>query len=150
MAAFALLFVVVFTQGFLFPAHAMGDRQVVRIINECRRSHGLKPLRDDPRLMQSSRLKVIDMTRQGYFDHTSPAGEPFHVNFRRVGYTYGRVGEVLAGGCENERCVLDVWLRSPPHRESMLSPAFQDIGCSSARAPDGRGFYVVCHFGRTR
>ncbi len=141
-----VLFVTFFTLCPLFSAHALNDGQIVKLINNYRRGVGLKVLKGSVLLSRSSRLKVTDMIGQGYFGHTNPAGEPFHANFSKAGYTYGQAGEILATGCVSEKCVIDAWLRSPPHRHAMLDPGYRDIGCSSLPAPRS-GYYVVCHLG---
>ncbi len=142
-----LCFLLLFPTSFLYSARTLNDGEIVRLINGYRQREGLGPLIVNGKLSLSSRLKADEMGQQRYFAHTNPAGDPFSLNFQRVNYRYGRIGEILAKGCRNERCVLEVWVNSPQHRQEILNPAFQDIGCSNCPC-DPEGYYVVCHFGR--
>jgi uncharacterized protein YkwD len=118
------------------------------MIDDYRRSQGLKPLREDVRLMNSSRMKAEHMVREGYFGHTDPEGVPFKRNIEKVRYRYLDVREVIAKGCETEQCVLDLWLGSSAHHEIITGRELSEIGCGSMAAGGEDHFFVVCQLAR--
>ncbi len=82
--------------------------------------------------------KVGDIFRCG-FSHTA-CGLSFDTYPKRYGYASGtsgwRLGENLAWGKRNEgsaRQIFKAWLASPPHRETMLSGAFEHVGLGLKR-----------------
>ncbi len=123
-------------------------KAIEAVVNGYRKSHGLKPLRENLRLRESSTVKAVEMVAEGYFDHTSPMGAPFYTGIRKAEYSYSEIGEVIARGCESEKCFLDTWATSPVHRQIILNPRFQDIGCGSQAAGPDDHYFAVCHFGR--
>lgn len=91
------------------------------------------------------------MVRQGYFEHTSPAGVTFVNRIVATGYTRGArswaVGENLVWGngpLSTPQSLVTSWMNSPPHRENLLQPRFREIGIAavvgtpeSSRETDG-------------
>jgi uncharacterized protein YkwD len=122
----------------------------VSLINSFREDNKLETLNRNRRLEESARRKVKEIVSGRYFGHTSPTGKPFYVNIRTAGYRYSRVGEILARGCESERCLFHLWVNSFEHREIMLDPRFEEIGCSGWIAGSRDDYVSVCHFGRPR
>jgi uncharacterized protein YkwD len=104
-------------------------------------------LRENSQLLKSSRFRTDEIVSTGYFNHTSPDGTPFYSDIQKANYYYRKAGEVLARGCETEKCVLDIWIASPAHRQIMTGRGFRDIGCSAEPAGPEDRFVVVCHFG---
>ena len=129
-------------------ASSIDTKELVRLINRYRESQGVEPLERNRRLEQSSANKAKEMVSARYFGHSGPAGNPFYVNIRKAGYKYSRVGEILARGCESEKCLFDLWVESREHRQIILDPVFQEIGCSDRAANATDRYFAVCHFGR--
>lgn len=148
---FCLHFLVLF-----FPcpvpafASPINNKALVGLINAYRETNKLEALGRNKRLEESAKRKAREIVSEKYFGHTSPAGKPFYANIRTVGYRYLRVGEILALGCDSEKCLFDLWVNSKEHREIMLDPRFQEIGCSDWAAGSKDGYVSVCHFGRPR
>jgi hypothetical protein len=78
------------------------------------------------------------MVRQGYFEHTSPAGVTFMDRIESTGYMHGArswtVGENLVWGTgplSTPQALVTAWMNSPPHRENLLRPAFREIGVAA-------------------
>jgi uncharacterized protein YkwD len=129
-------------------ASSIDTRTLVDLINAYREGHALDPLRRNRQLEESSGRKAREMASLGYFNHTNPTGKRFFVNIQRAGYRYSQIGEILARGCQSESCLFDIWVGSPQHRDIILEPGFQDIGCSECAAGAQDRYFAVCHFGR--
>jgi uncharacterized protein YkwD len=115
------------------------ERQVFAAINDIRRAHGLAPLRLNPALAVAAGEHSVSMAGHGYFEHSSLDGSPF---WKRVAAVYARdgsrwsVGEniVWASPGLSARKALEVWLASSPHRETLLSPLWREVGLGAVRA----------------
>lgn len=121
--------------------HAL-EPQVFAAINDLRRAQGLAPLRLSRALSLAADGHSLSMAEHGYFEHSSLDGSPFT---RRVVAAYApgarrwSVGEnlVWASPGLSAREVLNLWLASPPHRATLLSPAWRDVGLGAVRAVAG-------------
>ena len=110
-----------------------------RLVNATRQSRGLPPLRPSARLRRSAQLRALAIRRCGEFSH-SPCGQAFAAPFHAVGYLRGRaaVAENLAWGASalgrGDR-ILAAWLRSAPHRSTLLARQWRDVGIVAVRLP---------------
>jgi uncharacterized protein YkwD len=128
------------------------------LLNWARSRAGLVALRDAGRLDRSALLRASAIRRCGDFSHT-PCGQSFIRPFVAVGYFSGHaaVGENLAwgqGSLGSPRATVAEWLRSPAHRQILLTGDWRDLGVSLVRAPRlfGRPNVAVwvAQFGRRR
>ena len=123
---------------------------LVEAMNRERAMHGLGPLRLNPTLSRAAADRIDDMFAKRYFDHVSPDGvEPFVWATKR-GYRYRLIGENLAVGYRGT-AVVDGWMRSPGHRENILTPGFDEVGVAIADGSPRRGYKgptVVAMYGR--
>jgi uncharacterized protein YkwD len=118
------------------------EPQVFAAINDLRRAQGLAPLRLSRALSLAADEHSLSMAEHGYFEHSSLDGSPFT---RRVAAAYApgasqwSVGEnlVWASPRLSAREVLNLWLASPTHRATLLSPAWRDVGLGAVRAVAG-------------
>jgi uncharacterized protein YkwD len=114
---------------------AVQEQAMECMINFARAQAGLARLGDSRKLDASADAKAGDVLRCGQFSHEA-CGRDFLYWFRRTGYLPRQcwsAGENLAwgvGGMGSIRSVLKAWLRSPPHRENMLSSSFDEFGVS--------------------
>ena len=102
--------------------------KVVYLVNLERRKAGLKPLAIHAGTAKASRLKAMDMSKKGYFDHTSPTyGSPFNLlKLQKVAFR--TAGENIAMGQRSPESVMLGWMNSEGHRSNILSPSFTSIG----------------------
>jgi uncharacterized protein YkwD len=112
---------------------------VLTAINDLRRSQGLAPLRLSRALTVAAGEHSMSMAEHGFFDHSSLNGLPFWKRVEAVYPSKGRrwsVGEnlVWASPGLSARRALELWLASPPHRETLLSPAWREIGLGAVHA----------------
>lgn len=127
------------------PAEAL-----IRAMNRQREEHGAPPLKLSRRLSLAAGDRLEEMMDRGYFAHVSPEGrEPFDVIEER-GYDFRNAGENLAAGFSSAEAVVSAWMKSPGHRENLLSASFEDVGvaiCDDAPADGMRGHTFVALYG---
>ncbi|MGB0119674.1 MAG: CAP domain-containing protein [Solirubrobacterales bacterium] len=98
--------------------------------NYARAKKGLKRYGRDNRLRASSERKAGDILRCGDFSHEA-CGRPFAYWIDRIGYNGCAVGENIAwgsGGIGSSRSIFKAWMRSPGHRQAILSRTYRVIG----------------------
>jgi uncharacterized membrane protein required for colicin V production len=121
-------------------ADPVAERQMLELVNDERRSVGLRELQWDDRLVPVARQHSEEMFRLKYFSHTSPVtGSPFD-RLKAAGITYTRAGENLAYAQSVTIAHLGL-MESQGHRENILRPEFTRfaVGVMSA-GPYGRMF----------
>jgi uncharacterized protein YkwD len=108
------------------------------LINEERASYGLRPVTPNTDLRRAALSHSNEMIDQGYFEHTSPAGLSFIDRIQATGYMQGtrswEVGENLVWGTgplSTPQSLVSSWMNSPPHRENLLRPTFQEVGIAA-------------------
>ena len=116
-------------------------RATLCVINEVRAARGLYPLHRNVRLGKASQHHTDGMAHGKYFLHGDFVGR-----IRSAGYLSGvgtwAVGENIAWGSYNlatPRAIVRGWMHSPPHRHSMLSSRFRDIGIGITNGAPVRG-----------
>ncbi|MGH9459428.1 MAG: CAP domain-containing protein [Thermoanaerobaculia bacterium] len=132
---------------------AAAAEAIVAAMNEERARYGLEPLVSDARLAAAANDRAADMIARGYFAHVDPDGTSPFVTVVRHGYRYQAVGENLAVGYRTAQAVVEEWMRSPGHRENILSPKYAEVGIAiDPRAPVSRysGPTVVAMYGAER
>lgn len=125
---------------------------LVELLNQTRISAGLQPLKVNPLLEKSAYLKALDMFEKNYFAHNSPEGITPWYWFQSVGYNYQFAGENLAIGFVDSEEVHTAWFNSPPHRENLLNPRYQEVGIAVLTGEfKGKEVpIVVQHFGTSK
>jgi uncharacterized protein YkwD len=122
------------------------------LINHARGQVGAGSVGPSKSLEKAAGEKAGDVMRCG-FSHTA-CGNPADLYARRYGYTGAagwQWGENLARGRGKRgtaRKVLKAWLRSPPHRETMLRGSFDDVGIGLRRGHGKTSVWVLelgCH-----
>lgn len=104
------------------------EQEVIRLVNDIRVQHGLKPLVFDWELSRVARYKSQDMRDNRYFSHTSPVyGSPFQM-IKNFGINYKSAGENIAKGYATPQAVVNGWMNSSGHRANILSTSFTRIG----------------------
>jgi uncharacterized protein YkwD len=101
----------------------------VRITNDYRIMMGRHAVEIDPRLVDSARGHSADMTRLGFFDHTSPITDkktPF-VRMAKAGYQ-GAGGENISLGSETPQATHNAWYNSSGHHRNILNAGWTAMG----------------------
>jgi len=96
-------------------------------------------LRSNPRLTRAALGHSRDMVRKSYFAHDSRSGSTFMDRIRRGGYLRGAaqwtLGENIGwgtGATGTPQSMVGAWMKSPPHRASILNRTFKEVGVGVA------------------
>lgn len=125
----------------------------VCLLNEIRRSNGLRPFHTNGELSLASQRHTNSMTDRHFFAHGDFVGRIRAARYLRG--THGwTVGENIAWGSwdyATPRSIVSGWMHSPPHRANILNGRFREIGIGvSLGAPVGgqdRGATYATDFG---
>ncbi len=122
------------------------ERRTFELINNTRRSSGLKELEWDPDLYRMARSHSDSMARYDFFSHTDPRGLGMVKRARLTGLEGWRaLGENLAynsGYSDPAAFAVDAWIESQKHRHNMLRPMFTHTAIGVAYMSDGRIFFT--------
>ena len=125
------IFAFVFSLLLFIPsAHAITTSayRVLALINIEREERGLPRLIMDEKLAQAARAHAVDMSRRGYFAHTSPNGIGMSSRLRRAGASYTTAGENIARGQDSASSVVHAWMNSQGHRRNILHSRYRKVG----------------------
>ena len=120
---------------------------VLAQINFIRVQHDLVPLRVNAELGEAAEEHSQEMAADGYFQHDSFNGSAFWKRiagfYSSAGYGYWSVGENLLWSSPRVGSVLalQMWMRSPEHRENILDPRWREIGISAVHTVHAPGTY---------
>ncbi len=129
------------------PARALHAR-----VNEVRLERNLPLLVVDAEIARISQAHADDMAAHGYVSHTDRAGRNPLERAQASGLAGFRLlaENIGASSIRGDRVesVVDEWLRSPTHRENLLTPAFRATGIGVAQRDDGTTIFVQLYVGR--
>jgi uncharacterized protein YkwD len=121
---------------------SLGDAKAstVCLLNDIRRSKGLRPFKLNAKLSRASQRHTNAMTSHKFFAHGDFVGR-----IRSARYLSGArgwtVGENIAWGSwdyATPQSIVEGWMHSPPHRHNILNGKFREIGIGVSRgAPVG-------------
>jgi uncharacterized protein YkwD len=143
-----LVFGLSLSGEFTGRAAALGDLRAVRAemlsrVNGARAAKRLPPLLENPSLDAAAQNHAEDMIRRSYYAHDSPDGATVMERVRRVGYPAAAVGENIGEGQATVAEVFDGWMKSPKHRDHILSLTLREIGMGVAFGKNDRGYEIV-------
>lgn len=128
------------------------EQRVLQLINQERAAKGLRALAWDPILSQAARQHSQNMANRGFFNHVSPDGRTASDRIKGCGMRgWSALGENLAfnqGFADPVAFAVEQWLKSPMHRQNMLSPMWTSSAVGIATAPDGRIFFTELFLAR--
>jgi uncharacterized protein YkwD len=103
------------------------EAKMLVLVNEERKKVGLKPLTNDPELVEVARAHSKDMFAKGYFSHITPDGKSPFDRMRQAKVRFLAAGENLAMGQTLNICHRGL-MNSPPHRANILNAAYGRVG----------------------
>lgn len=106
---------------------------IVDLTNEQRGGLSEAPLIRSAVLDEAAQLKAEHMAKNGYFAHYSPDGTSPWYWFDQVSYTYAHAGENLAIHFNDSNAVVEAWMKSPLHRDNIVSHNYTEIGVGTAK-----------------
>jgi uncharacterized protein YkwD len=120
-------------------------------VNEVRRAYNLPEFHADPEIARIAQAHADDMAAHGYLSHTDRAGRNPLQRAQGSGLSGFRLlaENIGASSIRGDRVasVVEQWLRSPSHRENLLTPAFRATGIGVAERPDGTTILVQLYVG---
>jgi len=137
------------------------ERLVVEETNEVREEHGAPPVEPNTSLGDAARGHASDMARGGYVGHETPDGDEPLDRYGWCADEGGYFGENVANTWHDRNIVYDEgdvptlhlsterevaehlvqkWMDSPGHRETLLNEAWSRIGVGVAVADDNEVF----------
>lgn len=115
-------------------------QELVCLVNDERRAHGLPALQEDARLDRSAQSWTGHLVATGQFTH----GSNLSGRISAVGFPWRTAGENIASGFVSPAEVVRGWMGSPGHCANILDPQYREVGSGViARATGG------LHFGST-
>ena len=119
------------------PSPPNAVEEVVRLINEERAAHGLKPLKPDPQLMAAAAFHAEYMAKNDCYAHNCRGGPTKRERIRQSGYP-ADASENIHAAQRMPRNVVTDWMNSPGHRKNILAAQDTEIGVGHYYlAPDG-------------
>ena len=117
------------------------ERRAFEQTNLVRAQNGLPLLKWDADVCRMARDHSANMSREGFFSHTTPDGKRLRDRARLVGILgFSVLAENIAynQGYEDPGAfAVERWMESPKHRANILSPEFRAMAIGSFVAPDG-------------
>lgn len=123
-----------------------GEAQLVELINQSRREQGLQPLTVDERLTKAARKHTELMAQHAQLSHQFAGEPPPQIRFSNENLPSDRQSENLALNSRDVESAHDGLMHSPPHRKTILDPAFNVVGVGVVRS--GEDIYVTEDFAR--
>ena len=117
---------------------AGSEQQVLIMLNQIRRDHGLSALAFSTPLRTAARGHSADMLQNGYFDHDSP-GEGWDARVSHY-VKSSTVGETIAQGhgfTGSPAGIVSQWMRSVQHRRIILNADLRLVGIGVASGAPG-------------
>ena len=102
--------------------------KVFDLINQEREKYGYSPLVWDSALADVARAHSADMLRRGFFDHINPDGQRPAERKWAAGITFKFSAESIARGHRSPEEVVNAWMGSPTHRDTILSDMAVSMG----------------------
>lgn len=123
------------------------ESDVLVELNKIRAQHGLAPLRSNRKLRAAADTHSAAMVQHGFFAHESRDGTAFWKRVQRFyaapKYGFWSVGENLlwSSGELTAAQAVEMWMKSPKHRENILTARWREIGLSAVRASSAPGVF---------
>lgn len=103
------------------------------LTNQRRQEQKLTPLALNKQLSSAASHKAQDMFAKNYWAHNAPDGTTPWFFIKESEYDYVYAGENLARGFTKSDEIAEAWMKSPSHRDNLLSQNYEDIGFSTAQ-----------------
>lgn len=111
--------------------------EIVRLTNAERAKEGLAPLEIDEQMMEAAQIRANEMLKS--YSHIRPDGRKCSTIFDDLGIPHSSTGENgSARQASSASVYVDAWMRSPGHKDNILTNDFVKIGVGLIKdAPSG-------------
>ena len=125
------------------------ERHILKLINLERTTRKLAALTGSDLLTQAARRHSADMATNDFFDHVSSDKSDYRARINATCYAWSTIGENIGGSTKGDAAnMVDGWMRSPPHRASILNPDYTEAGVGYAtNAKSAYRHYWTVNFG---
>lgn len=137
-----LVVLIVVLQSIAGAAAQDPPHEALRLINDFRAQHGLRPLRMEARLALLARDQARDMLVRRSLDTNSETGHSLERRLRRAGYAYRQAAQQVAMGFPDGQAVIAMWMGRQDSREVLLNRDLREAGIGYA----ARGNDTIDHF----
>jgi uncharacterized protein YkwD len=118
----------------------LSREQIMAGINAVRKANGAPDWTYNPRLEAAARSHARLMASKDTLSHD--LGVTLRQRVTEAGYL-GAVGENVAKGYKTLPDVIEGWLASQGHRNTLLSPKFVEFGLATARTGSGKLYWAL-------
>jgi uncharacterized protein YkwD len=131
-----------------FGQEAM-ENALIMEINRQRGEYGLMPLQLAPELAAAARIHSLDMAAYDFAGHKGSNGRNGGDRMISMGYGWRAWGETVGCGSDGDPVqMVQLWMNSSSHRDTLLSSNFHDVGAGYVYRPSGKyQFYWTAAFG---
>lgn len=119
---------------------SLSREQIMAGINAVRKANGAPDWTYNPRLESAARSHARLMASKDTLSHD--LGITLRERVTEAGYL-GAVGENVAKGYKTLPDVIEGWLASNGHRNTLLSPKFTEFGLATARTKSGKLYWAL-------
>lgn len=106
----------------------VSSEELLQLTNIERQKAGQPPLKLNDQLSVAAHNKAQNMFAGNYWAHFGPDGTTPWKFIKEANYQYVYAGENLARGFTTTEDVVDAWMKSPTHRENILSSHYEEVG----------------------
>lgn len=128
LSSFLFIFIKKEKPAVLGVSYSISVEELFSLTNQERVKQNLSPLTLNSKLSEAAAKKALHMLANNYWAHFAPDGTSPWYFIKNSGYNYTYAGENLAKGFTASSDVVAAWMKSPTHRENMVSPKYSDVG----------------------
>ncbi len=111
---------------------------VLENLNSARAEAGVFPLTLNSCLMKAAQQHANFMFEKQLLSHTGKGRSSFDQRIRATGYVFQAAAENIALGATDAMTVVEMWMKSPPHRANILNAELTQAGIGIAPSDEGR------------
>jgi len=120
------------------------EKSVMTFANQERQKLGAPELQWSDALADAARYHSCRMMALNFLDHIDPELGELSQRLRVAGLDTSNIGENVfkAKGGDPARHAVDLWMKSPHHRENLLDPGYRWTGVGFSIAADGTYWFT--------
>lgn len=118
-----------------YSSTTLDTRQALKLINDYRKSNGLKPLKLHPKLIRAAKDHSTDLAKWDRISHYGSDGANPWDRVKRAGYDASVAAENVGTGQASFKEVLLGWKESEGHNKNLLLPDAQHMGIALIQRP---------------
>lgn len=105
---------------------------VLKNLNSARVTNEIAPLTLDPYLTYAAQQHANFMCEKQLLSHIGKDRSSFDQRIKATGYVFQAAAENVALGAMDAETVVELWMKSPPHRANILNVKLTEVGIGIA------------------